>query len=312
MHCFSKVVELKSRNIRKALESKGVEIVPWSEMESSDGGIIYNIHGSVERQLKDANKIGKKLISLQEGMYAVNWKKTLPGMKDECRRANSLKVHQIVWSQLDLQNYIFTGKDLKLIEALGNPEYDDFQKEPKFTRKDYGIPDDAVVVCHLCQYEHPNGGPTNEQFNFMIKDIKNLKKLDSNIYVIHCLHPNQRVPLMYQKEERVIVRPFEYPVADIIRFSDVVITVSSTEAITAAVLKKPLILYDISQSPERWPFSAHGVGLKIVNEKELQLAMKSILDKTYSVNSYVDYSKAYLVDGNTSNKIADRIIKYFG
>lgn len=312
LDCFSNVVKSKSKNLRIALENEGVKVADWNEISSCDGGIIYNIHSSVTKRIQEANRIGKRLISLQEGMYAINWPKTLPGMKDECNRANLLKIHQLVWSPLEVDNYLYTGKEKGLLEAVGNPEHDDLLKEPNFTRASYNIPEDAYVICHLCQYAHPHGGPTSDQLNLMIDHIKKLKLINDKVYIIHCLHPNQRIPLRYQHEPRVIPRVYAYPTFDVIRFSDLVITVSSTEAITAAILEKPLILYDISTSPERWPFSSHGVGLHINNEKDLVYKVKSFVSGDFKMpKGYVDYKQIYGVDGNSSSRVADKVINYF-
>lgn len=262
-------------------------------------------------KIKTAVKAGKKVISLQEGLYAGGtWKKTLPSMKQECRTANELKVMQVVWSKFERKNYISTSKDPGLIIDLGNPEYDDLLL-PSVSRASMGIPDDAFVITHICQYAHKAGGPNKEQLEQMTKDIKRLVELNDRIWTITCLHPQYPKKIKLTIEGRNIIRPFQYPIFNVLKNSDLIINLSSTEGITAAILKKNMIEYDISNSPSRWPFVAHGVAVRATSRDVLHGLVINFMQDKIKLNRIIDYKNSYHVDGFASERIAKFIIGYF-
>ena len=309
IHCFSAVVKKKSLNLRMALQAKGVELLHPKQMASADGVIIYNIHQFSQSAVKLAQQHKKPILSLQEGMYATGWPKTLQGMTAECNQANTKKIMQFVWSRLEVSQYMKTGKKIELLKHFGNPEHDDLVGEPTIDRLALGIPPDAFVVAHVDQYAHPRGGPGKGQLKLMFNDIRRLVDLDKNIWVISCLHPKQqRKP---SDRERCIVRPFSYPIFDILRLADLVVGVSSTELITAAILHKPIIQYDLSASPERWPFTKHGVAVRATTNAKLKEFTKLEMDKGLELPRELDYREEYHVDGNISQRVAKEVIRHF-
>lgn len=308
---FSAVTRKKSLVLRDALQKKGVELVSWKRLDEADGAIIYNIHSMVEKATVEALSKKKKILSLQEGMFARGWAATLSGMKQECVRANKRNIMHFVWSDLEIENYKKSGRDPKLMQCFGNPEHDLLLQTPKITRDHYGIPKDAVVVVHIDQYAHPKGGPNEDQMNHMGCQIKRLTN-NKNVWLIRCLHPKQKTLLSQPKtKDRIIKRPFEYPIFDVLRMSDMVVSVSSTEAITAAILGKPLVIYDESKSPHRWPFVEHGVAKQADSYDELHSHLQDIINGSFSLSPKVNYLNKYQVDGKIADRVAENAIRYF-
>ncbi len=312
IHCFSGIVRKKSVNLKRELITQGVIILPWKQVEEADGVIVYNIHQSAAPAIRTALSLKKPVLSLQEGMYALGWPATLPGMKKECQRANESGIMQFVWSNLDKSNYIETGKKPELLECHGNPEHDDLVRDSVITKTMLGMPEDAFVVVHIDQYAHPSGnGPSKKPLQYMFHHVRSLTLLNDRIWVITCLHPKQKRDRTPHSSGRCIIRPFSYPIFDILRLSDLVVTVSSTEGITAAILEKPIVEYDVSNSPSRWPFVEHGVALRATTVPKLQevtnLTMAGSLEYPRSVN----YRQEYHVDGQISKRLAKQIIGFF-
>jgi len=310
---FSAVVRQKSTHIRHALRQRGVTILPWKELSQADGAIVYNIHGSSLGHIQRAYAMGKPILSLQEGMYALGWSGTLPGMRQECKRANNLNIMQFVWSRLDVENYVKTGKRKELLQHYGNPEHDQLLLPPNLTRKSLGIPEHAFVVTRIDQYAHPRGGPSWKDINEMTRHVCGLTKLDPRVWVIHCMHPKNRTHtnLTTVGQERNLTRPFKYPIFDTLRLSDLIVTVSSTEGITAAILGKPIIQYDTSRSNERWPFSQHRVAKRAVSQRELINTTQQAIDGKLNLKPKVNYRQEYYVDGKCAERTAKAIIRYF-
>lgn len=311
VNIFAPIVHYKSKNILSSLESKGIEVLGWENRKQSDGVIIFNIHRAVQAAIRESHSLRKPILSLQEGMFPIGWKKTLPFMRSEAINANNKKVMQFVWSRFEQENYIQTGKSPNLIKHFGNPEHDDLFLEPKTTRKDLGIPKDAFVVLHIDQYAHPQTGPRENQLGKMRKHIQGLCKISDKVWHIRCVHPRVSSKQKFVVDGRSITKPFSYPIFDIIKLSDIVVTLSSTEGLTAAILGKPIIEYDISGYPERWPFVKHGVAVRANNKIELADFTRKALNGDLTLHPKVDYKKEYHVDGNITDRTANEIIKYF-
>lgn len=311
VHHFSRCVAKKSNFVKNALAAKGISVLPWADVSQSDGAIVFNIHGPARRGIRVAQKHRKKILSIQEGMFAMGWQGTVNGMRSECRMANEQKIMHFVWSKLDYDEYASAGRDKKLMRCLGNPEHDALFLPVKTTRESIGIPEDAFVIVYLEQYAHPRGGPKKQHVEQMIRDVQKLTELDKRVWVIRCLHPRHSKGNEIRYKDRILIRPFIYPIFDILKLSDIVITVSSTEGITAAILEKPIIQYDISRSPERWPFTKHGVA-KRAKTRELLIEYTHLaMANKFALPRHVNYRQHYLIDGNCSERVADRAISYF-
>lgn len=312
IHCFSAIVRKKSVNLKRELITQGLVLLPWRRIKEADGAIVYNIHQSTAPAIRTARSLKKPFLSLQEGMYALGWQATLTSMKKECKRANELDIMQFVWSDLDKSNYITTGKKPELLQHYGNPEHDDLIRYQVVTKTMLGIPKDAFVIVHIDQYSHPSGnGPSRRQLKYMFEHVRNLAILDERIWVITCLHPKQKRDRAPHATGRCIIRPFSYSIFDILRLSDLVVTVSSTEGITAAILEKPIVEYDISNSPSRWPFVEHGVAFRATLVSKLEELTKLTMAGSLEFPRSVNYRQEYHVDGQISKRVAEQIVRFF-
>jgi len=311
LHTFSSVVRHKSVVLRSALRDLGTEILSWQERAQADGCVIYNIHSLVYSAIHQAAKLKKPLISLQEGMFAIGWSSTWPGMRAECKKANTHRIKQLVWSRFEQQNYVKMGRRPELVEHLGNPEYDLLIKEPETTRASYGIPEDAFLIVHIDQYAHRRGGPNKQEIDLMSAHIEKLVDLGKHVWCIRCLHPIHSKHKQKTVAGRLIVRPFRYPIFDFLRMADLVITLSSTEGVTSAILNVPIIQYDLSGSKERWPFTQHGVAVRATTCSKLVELTKLAMDHKLPLQPTVNYKHEYHVDGKSAERVAQHIVRYF-
>lgn len=306
---FSNLVQKKSKVLLDCLKSSQVEILNWKHLKEADGVILHNIHGSVKQAINEAYFSKKKILSLQEGMYGIGWKETLSAMRAECQNANNKEIVQFVWSDFEVKNYIKTGKKKSLLEAVGNPEHDLLYSSPIITRKSYGIPSDAFVVAYIAQYKHPAAGASELQLSHMERSIERLGALNDKIWTITMLHPKKSFKNEVKIKERHIIRPFSYPIFDVLRFSDLVISLSSTEMITAAILGKPIIEYDISNTPSRFPFVEHEVAVRANSDEELNEYVELFM-RGKKLNG-LNYKEAYKADGNSVKRVANSILEFF-
>jgi hypothetical protein len=311
LHTFSPVVQQKSVILRKALRSLNTEILPWRDRAQADGCVIYNIHNSVYSAIHQATKLKKPLVSLQEGMFAIGWPGTWPGMRAECQKANIHKIKQLVWSRFEQQNYITMGRKPEFVDHFGNPEHDLLLREPKITRAIYDIPEDAFLIVHIDQYAHRSGGPSKEHIDLMSAHIEKTVDFAKHVWCIRCLHPIHSKQKQETVTGRLIVRPFHYPIFDFLRMADLVITLSSTEGITSAILDVPIIQYDLSGSKERWPFTQHGVAIRATTCSKLVELTKLAMEHKLPLRPTVNYKHEYQVDGKSAERVAQSIVRYF-
>jgi UDP-N-acetylglucosamine 2-epimerase len=310
IHSFSPVVRQKSNILKKELK-KHSNILPWKNLENSDGCILYNIHGSVSNAIQEASRHKKSIISLQEGMFAIGWESTLSAMRKECERADKHNITQFVWSKFEYENYVKMGRNPELVKYFGNPEYDRLLNPPKFTRENYNIPADAFLILHIDQYAHPRGGPNKNEIELMCSQIENLTKINKDIWCIRSLHPIRSKGKSKEVKDKIIVRPFTYPIFDFIKMADLVITLSSTEGLTASILDKPIIQYDISSSKERWPFVEHGVAMRATSQPKLVELTKLAMEGKLNLNPKFNYKNIYKVDGKATKRVVENIINHF-
>jgi UDP-N-acetylglucosamine 2-epimerase len=311
LHTFSPVVRRKSLILRSSLRKAGAEVLTWEKRAEADGCLIYNIHSLVYSAITEAAKVKKPLVSLQEGLFAIGWSGTHRGMRQECEKANRNGIKQLVWSRFERKNYIQMGRQPELVEHYGNPEYDLLTKEPDTTRSTYGVPEDAFLILHIDQYAHPRGGPNKNQISQMTGQIERLTNIDKKVWCIRSLHPINSSRKIKKTNGRVIVRPFRYPIFDFIRMADLVVTLSSTEGITSAILGKPIIQYDLSGSKERWPFTEHGVAVRATTYPKLVELTKLTMEKGLNLQPKIDYRREYHVDGKAADRVANNIVRYF-
>lgn len=204
------------------------------------------------------------------------------------------------------------------LEITGNPKFDSlFQyKDPELKlilKKRWDIPSEKKVVTILTQYLVESNSWTSEQRRFFISKIANACFNLPNVQLIIKLHPSKENKDDYHKIlEDLPISALLYqsePLHEIITLSDVIISVSSTSALEAMALDKPVLIINMDSSSK---FFKDGGVLFIEETDPIQPALEKLLNHPYDfidenkVKKFV-YDQAYIIDGNASKRISNLI-----
>jgi CDP-glycerol glycerophosphotransferase (TagB/SpsB family) len=139
-----------------------------------------------------------------------------------------------------------------------------------------------------------------------------------NVGLVVKLHPaeDQDAPLYKENHSctLVIVNGSEN-ISESLFVCDAMITKSSTAAIEAAILNKPIIVLNLSGEPDIMPYVKEGVALGVYKKQDLVPAIKQALyDEKTRENlakhreKFV-YEYAYIQDGKASERVANLVLR---
>lgn len=215
---------------------------------------------------------------------------------------------------------ISEGVSSEKLEVTGSSKFDDLIqfKDPsrrENIKKKFGIHSEKKIVLVLTQWFVEAGMWTTEQRRIFICEIVKACSNLENVQLILKIHPHYEKKSEYNKILKnslnsVLICKSE-PVHEIISIADVVISVKSTTALEAMVLRKPVLIINLYNDQGTHLFKEAGV-LYIEKVNAIQPSLKRLL---YHPNEFVDkdkmnkfiYDQAYLVDGNASKRISDLI-----
>ena len=121
------------------------------------------------------------------------------------------------------------------------------------------------------------------------------------------LHPNENGEI-----QRIILEKYRIPnvkickdvdVKKILAVSDLIMTVSSTTGLEAAVMEKPLLYIKISNGLDDIPFDEMGIGVPCTNSKEISMQINNILNEKIELSA--NKLKEYASDSNAAKRVAN-------
>lgn len=200
------------------------------------------------------------------------------------------------------------GIDPNSIHITGQPAFD---KHPWYlinTKKEkvsqeLNINPNIPIITFMSQ---PNA-EREDVFRILINSVKRFEKKELNVIVK--LHPNEdgRIQKIIMQElgydRLVLIKNID--ARELIAVSDVVITVSSTTGIEAAVMGKPLIYINATNKEDYIPFSDMGIGIKCTNPTELYSILSNYLyhHKLPELKGLNEYK----TDGKASSRVGHLI-----
>jgi UDP-N-acetylglucosamine 2-epimerase len=209
-------------------------------------------------------------------------------------------------------------KDSEEIMVTGQPRYDIlyqadkiYDKEKKF--KKYKInPNHKIVLwttgCHSISDEE-----NVKNFKAVFETMQNLK----NVTLIIKQHPGEgeRYRKMIEKylndyKISAVVTPKKLDTYEQIFICDLMITKTSTTAIEAVALNKPVIILNLSGNQDIIDYINEGVALGVYKEEDLKQAIEKLLkddtDLAMNRKSYIE-KHLYKIDGKATERVADLI-----
>jgi len=195
----------------------------------------------------------------------------------------------------------------------GQPKYDILSKAEKIfsrekTRSEFGI---AAEEKMLLLASSTQAFPQQENEIFMRSLFKAAKEIPG-LKIVVKLHPNEYDTSLHKKlaEEAgidvKIVR--DANTFELLYASDAMITVSSTVALEAMILGKPVIIANLTGQPDQVPYVERKAAVGVYKDKDMMPTIKKVLagkTKTDEKKFVMDY--AFKIDGMAAKRIADVI-----
>ncbi|MGP8023794.1 MAG: UDP-N-acetylglucosamine 2-epimerase [Methanobacterium sp.] len=211
---------------------------------------------------------------------------------------------------------ISEGVSSERLEVTGNSKFDNLIqfKDPlkkDFLKEKFEIPSDKKVILVLTQWFVEAGLWSKKDREYFIVEIAKACVNLKDVQLVIKLHPPYEKEADYREILKDLpISPLIYnfqSLHEIICISDVVVSVSSTAALEAMALNKPLLIVNMDHGSKL--FKDGGV-LFIEKQDQILNALEKLL---YHPQEFVDedkmrqfvFNQAYIIDGNASERISD-------
>ena len=200
------------------------------------------------------------------------------------------------------------GIDPNSIHITGQPAFDKHPWYLAHTEREevcrkLGVDSNRFLVTFMSQ-------PNAEREDVFRTLIEAVKKVDSNkISLVVKLHPNengqiQRV-IMREMGVKDILLVKSMDARELLAVSDLIITVSSTTGLEAAVMGKPLVYINVTNKEDYIPFEDMGIGIRCTNSTELYDVLKqAAVDHNLPV---LMNTSNYKTDGNAAERVGNLV-----
>ena len=202
------------------------------------------------------------------------------------------------------------GVDPNSIHITGQPAFDKHpwylvHTEKKEVCKKIGIDPNKSIVTFMSQ---PNA-EREDVFRTLIEAVKKIDPVKVNFVVK--LHPNEdgRIQQVIMNDMGInnLLLVKNIDARELLAVSDLIITVSSTTGLEAAVMGKPLAYINITGKEDYIPFADMGIGIKCTNSLELYDVLKHIaLNERLPILANIS---KYKTDGNAAVRVGDLVEK---
>jgi CDP-glycerol glycerophosphotransferase (TagB/SpsB family) len=209
-------------------------------------------------------------------------------------------------------------KDTRNLVVTGQPRFDSLAKADKSFDKDeicrkHGLTGDRKILVWATETHSLPLEENRENVAAICAAVRSLE----NVELIVKLHPAEDQDALLYREDRhcspIIVSGSEN-ISESLFVCDAMITKSSTAAIEAAILGKPIIVLNLSREPDIMPYVEEGVALGVYKKEDLVPAITQILydretrTKLALARKRFVSDYAYVQDGKASERVANLIL----
>jgi len=205
------------------------------------------------------------------------------------------------------------------IVVTGQPRYDILFHAPNIYSKKkilekYNINPNHKIILWTTQCHGLSDEENYKNCECLFKTIQRI----NNVTLIVKQHPREskrytRMIMKYvKKSNNVLLIPKNSDTYELIYACDLLITKTSTTAMEAAALNKPVIVLDLSGTKDSTGYVKDGIAVGVYKSDDLELAIRNLLcDDSILLANRKNYLKNhfYRIDGKSSSRVADLIIK---
>ena len=179
-----------------------------------------------------------------------------------------------------------------------------------------GIDADKKWIVFTTQGVGSGNRPSPEEIFIGVSEVAKALLHNDEIELIYQVHPSQEISYINRIVEGVPGTSAKvcryHDTEELMKASHGVITFFSTTAIDAVLLKKPLILINLSSEDDYLPFVKMGVAAGAYSSDEIHQCVQSIISDFYPDENKLDTAAMYMNymnDGNAFSRVMDVIYK---
>lgn len=209
-------------------------------------------------------------------------------------------------------------KDTRNLVVTGQPRFDRLVKAGRASDKDeirrkLGLSVNGKILLWATETHSLPLKENREIIGAVYHAVQSLQ----NVQLVVKLHPaeDQDAPLYKESHCNPIIVKGGENISESLYVCDAMITKSSTSAIEAAILGKPIIVLNLSEEPDVMPYVEQGVALGVYKKEDLPPTIKQALyDEKIRENlarqrkKFV-YEYAYVQDGKASERVANLVLR---
>src|SRR3989344_1802926 len=269
--------------------------------------------------VKTANKMGIPSIVIQHGAL---------GEDESFKKSITTKV--AVWGEITKKWMTGLGEDENKLVITGSPRYDEYitkkPKEREKVLKKFDIPLSKKII--LYAPHQFNVKLTVESTQLTLEENKEtLNKLfnatkELGLFLIVKLHPSNQISIeeIYRLipdigyKDYCIVEHGQEDLFNLIGACDIFTTFTSTTALEAMLLKKPIVTMNFFNKVDAMHYSTYGCAIQSTDDETLKKAINDILEKEEVRIKLEEMSDefirnyCYKIDGLSSKRAAEVII----
>jgi len=175
-----------------------------------------------------------------------------------------------------------------------------------------GIDPDKKWILFTTQGVGAGNCPSEEEIRTGVVEVAKEIKRYPDCIVLYQVHPGQAVDHV-----REMIEPAENPDACVIKYgdteeliacSDAMITFFSTTAIDAVLLNKPLLLINLTDDKDFYPFTGMGAAFSAFTKEDIPVQLGRIIHEGAALLEYQKKAASYVSYGN-DGKSRERVLR---
>lgn len=233
-----------------------------------------------------------------------------------------------IWGQADFARYVSLGNSPDKLVITGSPKYDEIytrsqsiSKEFIYTKLQLDNKKDFIILATqpIVKFSAYNTDDRNE---ILLRNVLSAVSGIADIQLVVKLHPFEdytmykRVLKETNSKDVVLVKDID--ILSLINASVCLLTFSSTVALEAMILEKPVIIINLGKKKYGRLFAEKGAALEVYQPEDIRPAIDRILEdqelnkllesgRKKTVSYYIDK-----LDGNSSQRVVDLVNKMSG
>lgn len=215
------------------------------------------------------------------------------------------------------------GMDPKCIVVTGQPRLDDILNKEHDKKEIYrrlDIPLKKGIITLLTQPFLEYGfWDYCKKYKFILNVVDEINKLEINsIQLVIKLHPREDISGYEEILKKVKKKPIlckNIDLYELINASKIVVTVSSTTALEAMILSKPVIIVDLFNEYPSIPYTESRAAIEVRKKENFLKAIEDILYKeevqkelTEAREKFI-YKHCYKIDGKAAERVSNLIFQ---